>query len=680
MSYLKEFDVSFSEEQTLTAIGVESVVQTQESTEDNGVNTLEVTLTDGTKSEFNVRNGSQGAGANAVIYTPQDLTKEKKAQARDNISALADAAVCVSYEQPTDPEAQIWYNPNGAVCTVQEKEEVSTPSVVAGIVGLALSEMLNNTAARYATIEDALAGASTTADGKVLAYTCGGKFNIMLLDDIASAATINITKDCTLHLNGKTLSFTKAGTYLNINTASEVTINGMVADSAIVKSGVTGSGIERLISTTETHLIMLGGTYSMTDISASAIIPIRTESAATKIDMNGCAVLLDVPCGIRGTQFKGVSAINNCQFRATSQGTECTAIYAITGDMLTVTNSTIATECTGADCTVIGISSTTGESIITNCHVEVSGESASMVCGIASTKELTVTNCHIEVSSESALTAFGIEVAHATNEQAAIENCTIYTRSFALRANIYGVKASSKNIIVTNCHIEADGFSDTESEEGVVTAYGVYPISTGRTTTITINGGYYWGARDGLSISGTARINGGLFEGCQHGGAYLSGHDIKAKNAIFRNVPYEGTVGWLDGQNPGGALYCGSGYIDPDTNKYAETNVYLDNCRIETTHYTWYGLVAKYNNTNVYLSNCVLDIIDSVHGELRADAHDTIYIGKNVPFDATKVQLNNGTLDTTTYADQEFGFETEATTSHAILSVKDERGNWVGIA
>ena len=526
-----------------------------------------------------------GVASDFVLYEPQELTDEQKAQARANIGVV-DEAVCVSYEQPSDPKAQIWYNPNGDTGIVQEKEEVNAPSVVAGIVGLALSEMLNNTAALYATIEDALAGASATADGKVLAYSCGGKFNIMLLDDIASAATINITKDCTLHLNGKTLSFTEEGAYLNINTASEVTINGMVADSKIVKSGVTSSKTEYLLNVDGTHLVMLGGTYSATDITAKLMLAIRINNC--KIDMNGCAVIIDVPCGIRGMQIVGESTINNCQFEltgVTSEGAECTAILAGT-DTTTITNS------------------------------------------------------------------------------------TIYALSPAKCANVIGVRAVCENIIVTNCHIEVDGYGDTLNEEGESTG-AVCAISADPNTTITINGGYYLGRREALYIAGPARINGGLFEGCQHGGAYMMGTDIKAKNAIFRSVPYKGVAMGTNSPKPFGALYCGS--------SSAETEVYLDNCRIETVHHTWYGLVAKSNDTNVYLSNCVLDIIDSVNGELRADAKDTIYIGKNVSFDPTKVQLNKGTLDTTTYADQEFGFETETTTSNALLSVKDERGNWVGI-
>ena len=70
MNYLDEFDVSFTEEQIITSVSVESVVQTKESTEDNGVNTLEVTLTDGTKSQFNVRNGSQGSQGEVADLDP----------------------------------------------------------------------------------------------------------------------------------------------------------------------------------------------------------------------------------------------------------------------------------------------------------------------------------------------------------------------------------------------------------------------------------------------------------------------------------------------------------------------------------------------------------------------------------------------------------------------------------
>ncbi len=521
-----------------------------------------------------------GTSPNAVTYTPQNLTDDQQAQARENIGA-GDSSVRVSCTQPTAPDVKVWVNPCGAAANKKH----STSNTVSGIVGLALNEMLNNTAARYATIQDALAGASATADGKVLAYTCGGALNIMLLDNMESTSVINITKDCTLHLNGKTISFTAPGAYLNINTASEVTINGEVAGSKIAKSDITSSQSEKLVSTTGTHLTINGGTYSMTNITATFAIPIRTESTTTQIDMDGCLVI--------------------------AHGSGATKTRCVQTDLFTAKN-----------CTFDGVSE----------------------------------NGQVQTA-----TLYG---------KSYLENCVVTAKSHELKTTVLGVAVNTDentDVVFNNCDMTADGWSDYE---GVI--YPVYAISAIATTSVTINGGHYWGARDALAIHGKARINGGVFEGCQHGGAYMSGTDIKAKNAIFRSVKYKGDVGWLEGQNVGGAIYCGS-------SENNDVNVYFDNCRFESNVGTSYGVVTKYSGAKAYLSNSIID--GSFVYDLRADNDDIIYIGKNVVYRPDKININGaGTIDTTTYADQEFGFETETTTSNAILSVKDERGNWVGIA
>lgn len=488
----------------------------------------------------------------------------------------ADAEVCVSYEQPTDPETKVWYNPNGGVPNVQERTEANYGSV-ASIVGLALNEMLNNTAARYATIQDAHDGASATADGKVLAYTCGGALNIMLLDDMESAVAINITKDCTLHLNGKTLSFTAPGAYLKITTASEVTINGEVAGSEITMNIANGAN-EKLISATNTALNVMGGTYSMYGTYSTAAVAIRSENTGTKITATGCEIVVDASAATaKAMQAKGATALHKCRF-------------------------------------------------------DVDAQSSNVVA----------------VSCSSSLT---------------MENCYGSARSPSVSAVVSTVYISGNEATITNCHLEADGWSDADGK-----TIGVWAINAvNKNSIVTINGGYYWGARNGVAILGTGRINGGVFEGCQHGGAYMSGADIKAKNAIFRNVEYGGTVGWFEGKNYDGAIYCGT-----DSNA---VNAHFDNCRFESNHRVPYGIIAKHNGTAVFLSNCA--ITGTFNYDLSADSGNTIHVGKNVQYESI---YGDGTIDTTTYADQEFGFETKATVSHALLSVKDERGNWVGIA
>ena len=523
---------------------------------------------------------AEAATADAVLFTPQTITKEQQAQARDNTNALSKASIAVDYAPPSDTEAKVWLNPNGTVGGALKKED-GVASSVAGIVGLALNEMLNSTAARYATIANALAGSSATADGKVLAYTFGGKLNIMLLDDIASSSTISVNKDCTLHLNGKTLSFTASGAYLNITTASEVTINGNVAGSKIVKSGITSSAAEKLVSATGTHLIITGGTYEMTGMTSKSAIPIRTESATTKIDMDGCTVLA---YGLGSTKVKAVQTdlltARNCMFDASSVS-EAAQTLALFGDTQ-VYDSTINAVSTGG-------------------------------------------NAHGAVISD------------------------------------------GKNLTITNCHIEADGRGGDVATCAVACG----------DADVIINGGYYYGAREAISIQGTstAHINGGVFEGCQHGGGYFSSSTAKVKNATFRNIEYTGDCGWNTSHF--GAVYCGSTSIN-------DINVSFDNCRFESKVRAAHGITAKETNTEVFLSNCVID--GNFKDDLRADKTCTIYIGENVAYEtigqptADNAVSFHGTIDTTTYADQAFGFETETVIPIALLSVKDERGNWIAIA
>lgn len=421
---------------------------------------------------------------------------------------------------------------------------------------------------RYNSIEDALNAQNQVTDGKVATHIVGDDLNIILLEDIASATTINITKDCTLHLNGKKLSFTAPGAYLNINTASKVTINGTVAGSEITKNISNGTN-EKLVESTGTTLNLVDGTYSMYGTYTTAAIPLRTESGTTAVTMTGCSVVGDVsaPTAIYGTQFKGESKIDKCSFRVSNTSGQATAIR--------------------------------------------------------------VTN---------------------TAPSASINECTVFARSPAVGSRVWAV-AVYTNTTINNCHIEADGHGDVDG-----TVYDALAICCGEAD-MTINGGYYWGAREAICVLGTSavRINGGVYTGCQHGGAYFGGTDTKAKNATFRNVKYTGDCGWSSTHY--GAVYCGDGSN--------AANVCFDNCRFESEISTEHAVVAKYTNTKVYLSN---SIIDGTFGDdLRADASCVIYVGKNVFYNASKVTDN---IDATTNAGKEFGFETEPTNCENLIGIK----------
>ena len=454
--------------------------------------------------------------------------------------------------------------------------------------------------AKYNSIEDALNDKNRVANGKVTTHIVGDAINIILLDNIASASTINITKDCTLHLNGKKLSFTASGAYLNINTASAVTINGEVAGSEITKNISNGTN-EKLVASTGTALNLVGGTYSMYGTYSGNANVIFAEGSATKANLTGCNVIANVsaPSFIYGIMFDGSCTIDNCTFDVTTQNAQwCIAIA-------------------------------TAYSTSDNISVQMNDSTV--------TVKSSCPNSYV----------YGIDVGAA----ASIENCAISCISSGLKSNTLGIYiGNTVYATINNCDIKTDGNGDADGAVYLASA-----ISSIKGSTLTVNGGYYFGTREALSLIGTARINGGIYEGCQHGGCYMQGADIKVKNATFSNIEYTGDCGWDDSHF--GAVYCGG--------SSGNANVSFDNCRFESEVSTSHAVTAKYTNTKVYLSN---SIIDGIFGDdLRADESCVIYVGKNVFYNASKVTDN---IDATTYANQEFGFETEPTDCENLIEIK----------
>jgi hypothetical protein len=274
-------------------------------------------------------------------------------------------------------------------------------------------------------------------------------------------------------------------------------------------------------------------------------------------------------------------------------------------------------------------------------------------------------HCTLTATSSQASTV--VAAIFGTNSNTTINNCTVSASSPAAGANVYGIYLTkdSASATVTDCTIYADGYSDCDTDnDGEQEIYGVGAICSTIGSTLVINGGYYWGAREALGIYGTARINGGIFEGCQHGGGYLGGADVKIKNATLRNIEYTGNCGWgTDGEGHHGSVYCGGDGID-------DVNIYFDNCRFEAEKSVGTSLCAKCTGTKVYLSNCTFDN-NYRYASLRVDDTCTIYIGKNVYYDVETILENDtGFIDITTYADQEFRFETESTNYENLIDIK----------
>ena len=444
----------------------------------------------------------------------------------------------------------------------------------------------------------------------------------MLLDDIESSAIIEVAKDCTIHLNGHKLSFATEK-HLDI-TSGNVTINGTVPGSEITKTATNEVSEYLVVASTALHII--GGTCSIYGAVKAGVAIRGLDNTDAEITMSNCHVEVKVSGSgsVHGARFPHNTFIDNCIFDVENSAGTAIAAYA-----RQKTNGTYTFT-------------------MRNATVKAKGYN----------KEV-----------------HGVFIAAPV---AVFENCAISAIAPTHGSDSYGIELykDCKDLSVTNCHIEADGHTDISKDPSGVDMRGAAAIANASTeANITINGGDYWGAREALAIKGTIRINGGIFKGCAHGN-YITCADFKAKNAVFRNVVYRGECGW-DVPNPdgsanwhGGALYCGGSAEEP-------TSICLDNCRLEIEDNAEYRLVAKYTDASVYVSNIVMDG-NATKYDFRADAPNVIYIGKNV-------NANNGDyvtaghVDTKTYTDKEFGFETETTADNAILCVKDERGNWVAV-
>lgn len=93
-------------------VGIASIVQTTESTESGGTNVITVTLSDGTSSTFNVRNGD-GVGTVTIVQTTGTSTTSAMSQdgTTKALTAITDELGYAAYEKsftPSDYAGVIW--------------------------------------------------------------------------------------------------------------------------------------------------------------------------------------------------------------------------------------------------------------------------------------------------------------------------------------------------------------------------------------------------------------------------------------------------------------------------------------------------------------------------------------------------------------------------------------------
>lgn len=365
--------------------------------------------------------------------------------------------VYISPTEPAEPDAVLWVNPYGNKSSDGLPEYTS----VYGAVSSVLNDMYVDTAKKYNTIGDAIAGSNESTSGTVLAYTLGGVPNIVLTADISSSDIITVTTDCTIHLNGHKLSFA-TGTHFYL-TSGKLTINGTVPGSEIAKEIEKGTS-EYLVSidgVEGTELRLFGGAYSVNNAEAATgpVMIIRAGSGkVAKMTLSGCSMNM------------------NCSG---------VAVYAIqSSDDITIDNCTF-------DMRVNSCDDKYGTHVLNayNANAIVTVRNSTMTVNVNDVKR--------------------IDALVLMQPESVVENCTISVSATKTETGCRGVYVAYElaSTIINNCRIAVNG--DNSS--------GAYAVSTIRNSEVRINGGYYRGDSKAFNLNGPTYINGDLVTNADYG-------------------------------------------------------------------------------------------------------------------------------------------------------------------
>lgn len=257
---------------------------------------------------------------------------------------------------------------------------------------------------------------------------------------------------------------------------------------------------------------------------------------------------------------------------------------------------------------------------------------------------ITVKNCCINASSNGAL--YGIRsIMHDCTLIDTTINAAVLTNQTACYGVYYsavtadGPSLSYDGILnVDNCNVTATG----EGDKGCAAIYV--------RGTLTVNGGKYFGTREGLAgTHNLSQINDCIFEGCRHGGAYISG-SARVQNSIFRITTQRGSLPFDTKGVYYGAMYTGD-----------DVDLYVDGCTFDADEalegYAGNGIAVSSNwgNTGgvVYLSNTTFT--GNHASDIRVDRGNVVYLGENVSYRTVSMpnlgdsEKPYGILDKSTY-------------------------------
>lgn len=197
---------------------------------------------------------------------------------------------------------------------------------------------------------------------------------------------------------------------------------------------------------------------------------------------------------------------------------------------------------------------------------------------------------------------------------ATFEDIVATLDAYHKESGVSGISCQAASWSATNCDVSATGPAGSPNMDD----YGCSAISGNGD--VRINGGKYYGSREGCSLQGVPMllIDGTEFSGSQHGGAYF-GQKVRVKNTTFIFAKQRAKTDFGGVPSRFGCLYTSTG-----------AEVYMDNCHFAAEVSCSHGFVcnSRYYTPVMYVSNITFE--GPMANRIRIDKGRTVYAGAGV--------------------------------------------------
>lgn len=372
----------------------------------------------------------------------------------------------------------------------------------------------------------------------------------VLLTDATESATVTVSRDMILRLNGKTLTFSSGAMLKWESTVEYGLIDGRIAGSKICKALDETLSNEVLINLRSPNIKVIGGTYQI-QVNSSG-----NNVACCVFIVRSGAVCRFEACSITGSIQAGSANCYGIQnLGGTIQANHCTFdISTYNGNIRAIHNQL-------------------GEGVFDNCQflsAISTGTSSHSITNISLTGgRVCIRHCQLSAFAAAA-ESFAVSVQNGCFE---CYDSQIHAKADQLRSYcVYSFPEST--VILENSELLADGISGADG--GGLAVYCDNCSTTVRNCKVyaPFTALYAEGA-------GETHITGGVYESSGHGAIYCANLNGRfyAQDATIREVPYKGSYKQAFTSYRG--YYCVNALTIGGGEGHSGIHAYFDNCTID---------------------------------------------------------------------------------------------------